>query len=326
MHQPAIGTLQRFAAVGDVVPTALIRRIRLVAAMATLPWCLVAFSSVAAHATDACPTPPGSAREGGVRYFIADLKTSFPEHWLYSQSSGLDASNYKLVLQRLRAELGVNGVRVPIIPSNRSVSQYSGLYRSTVQEARALGMLIYASPMSVGMKSYTGWTSDQYARWIVDYANAFQPDVVSVFNESGMDANTMLDITNRVRGGLRAASKLAGPDKVHVAGSLQALNDQADLSQAFDVIDSHNANRDMSATAAGWAQLRQAAGPTRSMWSSENPAGWNAGRGGAPGIEDAVSGGVDAVVIWQAVPSLISNTGQVTPSGCQIGSHIGLPQ
>ena len=257
---------------------------------------------------------------GAVRYYIADLKTSFPEHRSYSAATALTQANYRAVLDGLKANAGVNGVRLPIIPGRRS-DGYSALYHTVFDYARSIGLLIYASPMSVGMGSYGGWSDEQYASWLADYANAFRPDVLSPFNEAGIDSGRMAAIVTALRSGLSGSVQLAGPDRQHVNKSLDAVAGDPSAANLFDIVDSHNADRDATATAQNWARL--AAGG-RPVWSSENPADWSHGHGGGlPGIDQAVAGGVQGLVIWMAKPSLVDDAGRPTAKAREIAAHLG---
>ncbi len=110
---------------------------------------------------------------GQVRHYIADLKPSFPEHGSYSAATALTETNYRAVLEGLRRNVGVDGIRLPIVPSYREATDYPPLYGEIVATARSLGLLIYASPLSVGMQAYAGWSDDRYADWLAAYAQAF---------------------------------------------------------------------------------------------------------------------------------------------------------
>ncbi len=95
------------------------------------------------------------------------------------------------------------------------------------------------------------------------------------------------------------------------------------LASLFDIVDSHNADRDGSATAANWSRLVGTVGGSRPVWSSENPAGWSHGQvSGLPGLDQAVAGGVQGLVIWMAKPSLVDDAGRPTAKACDIAAHL----
>ncbi len=272
-----------------------------------------------------CPAvPPLAARRyaGRVVHYIADLKTSFPEHELYSAATALTRVNYRAVLDGLANEAGVNGVRLPIIPAYAGPSHYPALYRDVQAYARGLGLIVYASPMSVGMTAFPGWSDDRYASWLADYAAAFQPEVLSPFNEAGVDNRRIARITALLRAKLTVPTLLMGPDRQHVGRSAESLAGDPGIAALFDIVGSHNADRDASATAAAWGSLIAAAGG-RPVWSSENPALWGRGQGeGLPGMDQAVEGGVEGVVTWMAKPGLVDGTGRATAKACEIAAHL----
>lgn len=256
---------------------------------------------------------------GSVRFYVADLKPSFPEHKSYSRATALTAANYRRVLDGLKTNAGANGVRLPIIPG---LQQYSSLYQTVYAYARSLGLTIYASPLSVGFHAYAGWTDDQYAAWLTDYANAFRPDVLSPFNEAGIDDGRMVRIVGALKSRLASGALLAGPDRQHVAKTLEALSTNAEVIGLFDIVDSHNADRDASATLENWSRLVQAAGG-KPVWSSENPTSWDRGRTRSlPGIDQAVSAGVQGIVVWMAKPTLVDDGGRPTQKASEIAARL----
>lgn len=269
----------------------------------------------------------GEAKErahfaGAVTAYIADLKPSFPEHEMYSPATALTTENYRAVLDGLKSKAGVNGVRLPIIPEAVRAADASSLYRRIHAYARQLGLLIYASPMSVGFSKYAGWSNDQYAEWLADYANVFQPDVLSPFNESGIDDSRMTKIISALRAKLKISVKLAGPDRQHVQRTVESLIQHYQIGSLFDIVDSHNANLDFSANRATWALLVRVA-KGKPVWSSENPAAWGHGaRPGLPGLDQAVRGGVNGIVIWLAKPTLVDDNGRRTAKADEIATHL----
>ena len=293
--------------------------------VASLALGLGLLSAAPAQAAAPCPAVPALAARryaGRVAHYIADLKTSFPEHELYTPATALTRVNYRAVLDGLANEAGVNGVRLPIIPAYAGPSDYSRLYRDVIAYAREIGLTVYASPMSVGMTPFPGWSDDRYASWIADYAAGFQPDVLSPFNEAGLDNRRIARIAALVRAKLTVPVLLMGPDRQHVGRSAESLAGDPGIAALFDIVGSHNADRDASATAAAWGSLIAAAGG-RPVWSSENPALWGRGQGeGLPGMDQAVEGGVEGVVAWMAKPGLVDGTGRATAKACEIAAHL----
>ena len=277
---------------------------------------------VAAHAADQCPAAIGRGYAGQIQHYLADLKPSFPEHGSYSAATALTEANYRAVLEGLR-HVGIDGIRLPIVPSYAAAADYPPLYGEVTATARSLGLLIYASPLSVGMHAFAGWSDDRYAAWLAAYVQAFKPDVLSPFNEAGIGTARMASIVSELRARLTTATLLAGPDRQHVAKTVDELGRDPGLPSLFDIIDSHNADRDGSATAANWSRLVGAIAGSRPVWSSENPAGWSHGQvAGLPGLDQAVAGGVQGIVIWMAKPSLVDDAGRPTAKACEIAAHL----
>ena len=253
---------------------------------------------------------PVAARRyaGQVGHYIADLKTSFPEHELYSPATALTRANYRAVLDGLAGAAGVNGVRLPIVPAYAAAADYPPLYRDVLDYARSLGLTVYASPMAVGLKPFAGWTDARYADWLADYAAAFRPDVLSPFNEAALDNRRIGAITRLLRARLAVPVLLMGPDRQHVGRSVSSLGRDPATVALFDIVGSHNADRDASATAQAWGALVALAGG-RPVWSSENPAFWTRGQvDGLPGMDQAVAGGVAGVVACSSSTAWRSNS------------------
>ena len=268
-------------------------------------------------------TPPAARRYAGrVSHYLADLKTSFPEHELYSPATALTQVNYRAVLDGLAGAVGVNGVRLPIVPAYAGAADYPPLYADILAYARRLGLSLYASPLSVGMAPFAGWSDERYASWLAAYAAAFRPDVLSPFNEAGLDNRRIAAITRRLRAKLDVPVLLMGPDRQHVGRSVTSLGRDPGVTALFDIVGSHNADRDESATADSWAALVAAAG-RRPVWSSENPASWTRGQvEGLPGLDQAVAGGVEGIVAWMAKPGLVDGTGKPTAKACEIAGNL----
>lgn len=269
---------------------------------------------------------PGTAAEPAsppaLRDLIADLKPSFPEHPGYSAVTALTEGNLQAVLDGLQG-LGVNGLRLPIVPAYAGPGQYPALHGQVHASARRRGLTIYASPLSVGMRDYEGWSDERYAGWLAAYASAFAPEILSPFNEAAIDGRRMARIVERLRSS--SPVTLAGPDRQHVGRTLQDLAAHPEVAALFDIVTSHNADRDAGATSANWAALVGLAGPAKPVWSSENPSGWSRGRDAAlPGIDQAVEGGVRGVVVWMAKPSLVDDEGRPTAKGREIARHVAV--
>ena len=116
---------------------------------------------------------------------------------------------------------------------------------------------------------------------------------------------------------------LAGPDRQHVGKTVDDLARNPGLATIFDIVDAHNADRDNSATPYNWARLGGAAGGSRPVWSAENPASGRHGQvPGLPGLDQAVAGGVQGLVIWMAKPSLVDDAGRPTAKACAIAAHL----
>ena len=269
-----------------------------------------------------CPPAAPGRYAGQVTRYVADLKTSFPEHELYGPATALTRTNYRAVLDGLARAAGVNGVRLPIVPAYAGRADYPPLYADVYDYARSLGLLIYASPLSVGTRAFSGWSDERYASWLAAYAAEFRPDVLSPFNEAALDDRRIAAIVAALRPRLAGSMLLMGPDRQHVARTVQSLGRDPGVAALFDIVGSHNADRDGSATADNWARLVTSAGG-RPVWSSENPAGWARGQAeGLPGMDQAVAGGVAGIVVWMAKPGLVDGTGRPTAKACEIAAHL----
>ena len=281
--------------------------------------CLFA-SSCAAAAQDqggGAAQPSGAA----LRWYIADLKTSFPEHQMYSAATALTDANYVAVLNGLKDKAKVNGIRLPIFPAEPDANHYSSLYKNVFSYARRLGLAIYASPMSVGMKDYQGWSDHQYAAWLANYVGAFHPDFLSPFNEPGIGDDKVVAIAADVRSLVGGQTVLLGPDRQHVRSTIDDLARNPAVARSFDIVDSHNANKDTSATFENWARLVHS--QSKPVWASEDPANWSVGADASlPGIEAAVKAGVQGLVIWYGKPSLIDDDGHPTAKAVEIAERL----
>jgi hypothetical protein len=242
---------------------------------------------------------------------------------LYSDKTALTEANYIAVLDGLKNNAKVNGVRLPIFPTRARPDTYSQVYKKAIAYARSIGLAIYASPISVGMSDYDGWSSQQYATWLADYTNYFSPDFLSPFNEANIDDSQAMEIVAKLRALLRTNTLINGPDRQRVRRTIEDLARNQNLAKSFDIIDSHNANKDYSATNDNWASLVQAFKDRKPVWASENPANWNVGTDQSlPGIADAVHAGVQGLVIWFAKPGLVDDNGRPTPKALDIAAHL----
>ena len=257
---------------------------------------------------------------------MADIKASFPESGDYSTDSALTEANYAAVLSGLVTNVGVNGIRVPIIPDYEATGVYPDLYSKIIAYARGLGLAIYASPLSFGPDQYEGWSDARYAAWIATYVAMFKPGFVSPFNEAGFSDDRMRGILRALRYKLTAPVVLIGPDKKLVSGNIAELEAPYSVAPLFDVIGAHNTGGDDTATAANWSRLIADSPGGKPVWSTENPAYWSVGqRADLPGIVGAVASGVKGLVIWKGKPSLVDDDGQPTLKACKLAQHIIAP-
>jgi hypothetical protein len=161
------------------------------------------------------------------------------------------------VLQSLPAGLRCTGLRVPLLPSLAVPAQYSAAFNATLAAAHTLGLAVYASPMENSWGILGGEAA--YTRWVGQYAAAFQPAYLSVFNEVGADCDPTCKkrVVAAVRAfpGVPASVKYVGPDAMHLDTSLAEVSAAGGYSGTFDVLSSHNAAADTSATLQHWRQL-----------------------------------------------------------------------
>lgn len=273
-----------------------------------------------------CSIPQSHGYARSLRWYIADLKASFPESDYYDADTALTDVNFAAVLYGLVTNVGVNGIRVPIIPDYESPADYPKLYSEIITYARSLGLAIYASPLSFGPEPYETWSDARYAAWIANYAATFRPAFVSPFNEAGFTDDRMRGIIRALRYRLTAPVVLIGPDKKLVSGNIAELEAPYSVAPLFDVIGAHNTGGDDTATAANWARLIADSPGGKPVWSTENPGYWSVGqRDHLPGIVGAVASGVKGLVIWKAKPSLVDDSGRATLKACKLAPHIVAP-
>lgn len=279
-----------------------------------------------ARADPLCSIPSSHHYARSLRFYIADLKSSFPESDYYTTDTALTAANYAAVLGGLRDNVGVNGIRVPVVPDYEDPSAYPALYGTILSYARGLGLAVYASPLSYGPEHYEDWSDARYAAWIASYVETFHPQFVSPFNEAGFSEDRMRGIVRALRYRLRSPVVIVGPDKQALNGNIAEVASPYSVAPLFDVIGAHNSGNDLTATAENWARLIADAPGGKPVWSTENPAYWAVGaRPGLPGIVGAVASGVRGLVIWKGKPSLVDDAGQPTLKACKLAQHIVAP-
>lgn len=250
--------------------------------------------------------------------------------------------NYKAIIDGLRNELRCNGLRIGIDPQISNPTKYPAVYKAVVKYARSQAMHIYANPLGTGS---FGKEANQFADWVAAYANEFKPDFLGVFNEASFSDTNYVSITKRVRSKLNYKPKLIGPDEMHLQFTLSGIQKDDALASVFDIIGSHNAAWDGSATESNWRALTNAAGD-KQVWSTENPCSWN----GGPGMEGVdmsssqpilhkpppttcktyggvkpilESGGpIQGIVVYLAYPGCVDAHGKLTSKGSDIADGI----
>lgn len=290
-----------------------------------LATCVMSLSIVRAepNPTPLCAIPAGRHYVRSLRAYIADLKSAFPESDDFSPGTALTEDNFETVLSGLVNNVGVNGIRIPIVPGYATPASYSDLYRRIFRYARRIGLLIYASPLGWGPGAYNGWSDERYAAWIAAYTTAFRPNFVSPFNEPGFEDVRIRNIMTRLRPKLGQAVYLVGPDKGYVVDTIQELASRTSVGPLFDIISTHNAGGDPTATGQNWSYLVAEAPDGKPVWSTENPSNWSVGQSSnLPGINGAIEGGVKGLVIWRGKPSLVDDGGQATSKACKLAAHI----
>lgn len=234
----------------------------------------------------------------------------------------IPAASVPSLLDKLVTAMHCDALRVPIMPSMRSPSQNPAAFNETVAFAAARGLALYASPMEGAWRAAPSEKS--YARWVADYAKAFSPHFLSVFNEVGAsncDTACMQRVVATVRGALPAPLPLfVGPDAEHVSSSISAAAAAPGHFAFFDILSSHNAGADSSNTLAAWQRLAVLAG-ARPMWSSENPACFALAECTAYGtMASALKANASALVSWDTLGSDVNLTGAVTDKGVDVAA------
>lgn len=176
----------------------------------------------------------------------------------------LNETNAQSILESLASLMHCNGVRIPLLPNLATPSQYSAGYNATIAAARAQNLTLYASPMEGAWNQIAGGEK-AYTAWVSNYAAAYGPHFLSAFNEVG-SSNCDPKCMGRVVAGVRAARgvpsyvRYVGPDDEHLSSTLAACKSAGDFKGLFDVLSSHNAGQDASATPSAWDQLVKAGG------------------------------------------------------------------
>jgi len=235
-------------------------------------------------------------------YYLADLKSGFPESSDYNSGTALYTNNYQTIISGLVNNAKCNGIRMPIIPTLTS-NNYPQINADIYTYAQYNGLVVYASPLSVGTNAYSTWTDQQYAEWIADYVNNFNPEFVSPFNESGRSPEDIINIVNLLKPLLAVNVTIVGPDDSAVSNTIKALQSNTLLASCFDVISSHNDTGDTSGTVANWEVLGSYGKP---VWNSETH---------QAGISPAINGGASGLVIWYSYPALVTSNGNLTQAG-----------
>jgi hypothetical protein len=215
-------------------------------------------------------------------------------------------------------KLGCNGVRVYIDPE-RPNAVYHTHYLDFLDAARRKGFRVYANPLGTGNFQMS---DDEYVGWIVNYAKAIQPHFLGPFNESWMDNGRIARIAKRVRESFpNWRPVIVGPDSMHIEQTLGEATPS--ILAELDVLSSHNAAHDEGATRSAWEKFsRESHG--RPTWASENPRPWHAVNASNEevGVNAAIKGGVDGLVIYEAFPACVKADGTLTEKGKTIAQEI----
>jgi len=231
--------------------------------------------------------------------------------------------------------------------------EYSDLYKEMYNYARnELGMHIYAVGLTVGHDRGDDWKNSEegkwsqdpeaYSTWMADYINYFKPDFISPCKESGWDWDMMESVVTKIRSKMEPGcpTKLLGPDTQHVQFCINmAKKKKYPLEDLFDIISTHSADSDFTATTDGHRELVEHFAPKGKMvWNTENPSYWNIGKEpsvvketdppeGLPGLKCAVEAGIHGLVLWHVIggqqnKSLILIDGSITEKGKEIAANL----
>lgn len=263
---------------------------------------------------------PAVAVGAALKRTFCDVKTALNE-------GTLNETNVDVLLSALTSQMHCNGVRVPLLPTLSDPSQYSAGYNATIVGARARNLTLYASPMEHSWETVPGGES-AYAAWVARYAAAYGPHFLSAFNEVGQsncDPACMKRVVGSVRGspGVPSYVTYVGPDDEHVSSTLSSCASANDFHGTFDVLSSHNAGQDSSATPAAWKKL-VAAGGSRQVWSSENPACFKLPSCTSYStLAGPLGAGVASLVTWETLGNDVTLAGAITAQGADIAAGLG---
>lgn len=267
------------------------------------------------------------AYAGNLSHVVCDVKTAL-------NSSSLDRANAAALLAALATRMGCDSLRIPIMPSCRHPADYAAGYNATLALAHSMGLLLYASPMEGAWQLVTSPASQQavgnaaakYLQWLQDFAQGYGSLLTffSPFNElsaADCDPACMAGIVQGLRASNTTAAHIVGPDVEHVDKALEVIKSAKDhFLGVFDILSSHNAGGDTSSSEKNWQQMRDLAGASQAVWSSENPDCFtlssctNYGTMAAP-----LKAGVDGIVSWETLgDDILLSNGSVTAKGLDL--------
>lgn len=256
------------------------------------------------------------------------LRRSFCDCKTALNTGTLNETNAESIVSALVSLMRCNGLRIPLLPSLKSPAQYSVGYNETIKVARAMNLTLYASPMEGAWNDIHGGEK-AYAAWVSSYAAAYGPHFLSAFNEVG-SSNCDASCMGRVVADIRAAPgvptyvRYVGPDDEHLSSTLTECKRAKDFRGVFDVLSSHNAGEDSSATLGAWSQLVEAGGGQREVWSSENPACFKLATCTTYStLTSPINAGVQGLVTWETLGNDVTLAGTITEKGADIAA--GLP-
>eukprot|EP00854_Cymbomonas_tetramitiformis_P006644 gene6644-7955_t len=238
-----------------------------------------------------------------LKYYFGVLDTCFPEHKRYEEGGGkgkLTEENYKQVLNCLRHEAGMNGVRMPIFCHGVKPEEYTDFYKEVYRYLREdLKMYIYATGLTLGhnmgreyrFSEEGSWLEDSesFAAWYAEYINYFEPDFLSPFKESGCSFEKQAEVVEFIKAKVKPGckTKILGPDTQHVKQVVKHVEKNgAKYHELYDIITTHSADSDFTATAENHrAAVEYAASHGKACWNTENPSFWLPGKQPAQGKE-----------------------------------------
>lgn len=253
-----------------------------------------------------------SAYSGSLDHVFGDVKQGL------MGTGGITAANADAVVDGIYNNLKCNGIRVPIDMEAANPAAISPAYAKVLARAKTHNMAIYANPMATGDHNLS---DNQYAAKIIAYANQFKPRYLGCFNESQLTPDRYLTISAKVKAGLRYKPEYLGPDTQHLRDTEKKLF-KAGMANAFTIITSHNAAKDIDATASNWKALKSMSG--KPTWATENPRAWSDTEGGQEiGVKSVVDAGLSGLVIYSAFPKSVDASGNLTAKGKDIANGIG---